>query len=155
MNDKGLTRVVVAMSGGVDSSVAAAILVDHGYDVIGMMLRLWSEPGRGMYNRCCNPDSMRLARRVAGQLEIPFYVIDAREIFRETVVNSFIDGYLDGITPNPCLVCNRKIRWSYLLKRGFAIGAEYMATGHYARLHYTKNGKVELLRAIDRNKDQS
>src|SRR3989304_4268138 len=113
-NQFTMTKVVVAMSGGVDSSVAAALLKQQGHEVIGMMLRLWSEPGREDSNRCCTPDAMAQARRVAARLDIPFYVIDAKEVFRDTVVQYFLDGYARGETPNPCLVCNRQIRWTFL-----------------------------------------
>ena len=154
-SDKSRTRVVVAMSGGVDSSVAAALLVQQGYDVIGMMLRLWSETGRQEENRCCTPDSMAQARRVAGKLGIPFYVVDAQDIFYRTVVHAFIDGYRQGVTPNPCLVCNRQIRWSFLLNHALALGAEKMATGHYARLACDEHGIYHLYRARDAAKDQS
>ena len=99
-----MTKVVVAMSGGVDSSVAAALLKSEGYEVVGMMLRLWSEEGKEGTNRCCTPEAMGLARRVAATLDIPFYVVDAKEIFRDTVVRYFLDGYAQGETPNPCLV---------------------------------------------------
>ncbi len=143
------------MSGGVDSSVAAALLKEQGYDVIGMMLRLWSEPGKEDSNRCCTPDSMAQARRVAAKLDIPFYVIDAKDVFRETVVQYFLDGYARGETPNPCLVCNRQIRWTFLLDHALALGANFMATGHYVRLRSTVSGQFELLRAADRSKDQS
>jgi len=149
-----MTKVVVAMSGGVDSSVAAALLKEQGYDVIGMMLRLWSEPGKEDSNRCCTPDSMAQARRVAAKLEIPFYVIDAKDVFRETVVEYFLEGYARGETPNPCLICNRKIRWTFLLDHALALGAEYMATGHYVRIQRAEGGN-QLLRAIDKSKDQS
>ncbi len=150
-----MKRIVVAMSGGVDSSVAAALLREQGYEVIGMMLRLWSEPGKEDSNRCCTPDSMALARRIAARLGIPFYVLDAKEIFRNTVVEAFLDGYRRGLTPNPCLVCNRRIRWEFLLQHALALGAEAMATGHYARLRRTEDGRYALLRAVDRAKDQS
>jgi tRNA-uridine 2-sulfurtransferase len=150
-----MTRVVVAMSGGVDSSVAAALLKQQGYDVIGMMLRLWSEPGKEDSNRCCTPDSMAQARRVAAKLEIPFYVIDAKDVFRETVVQYFLDGYARGETPNPCLICNKQIRWTFLLEHALALGADYMATGHYARIQKAEGGRRNLLRAADRSKDQS
>jgi tRNA-specific 2-thiouridylase len=148
-------RVVVAMSGGVDSSVAAALLQQQGYEVIGMMMRLWSEPGSEVTNRCCTPDAMALARRVSAQLGIPFYAIDAQDVFRENVVQYFIDGYTQGITPNPCLVCNRQIRWEFLLNRALALGAEAMATGHYTRLSRVGQGPVQLLKAVDPAKDQS
>lgn len=150
-----MLKVVVAMSGGVDSSVAAAILKQQGYEVVGMMLRLWSESGKEDSNRCCTPDAMALARRVAAKLEIPFYVIDAKQIFKETVVRYFIDGYARGETPNPCLVCNRQIRWKYLLDHALALGASYMATGHYARLTDSEKGGKRLLRGVDKSKDQS
>ena len=150
-----MTKVVVAMSGGVDSSVAAALLKEQGYEVIGMMMRLWSEPGKEESNRCCTPDSMAQARRVAAILDIPFYVIDAKDVFRETVVEYFLEGYARGETPNPCLICNRKIRWTFLLDHALAFGAEYMATGHYVRIRKDERGKSELLRAVDRSKDQS
>jgi tRNA-uridine 2-sulfurtransferase len=149
------STVVVAMSGGVDSSVAAALLVEHGYRVIGMMLRLWSEPGTEDENRCCTPDAMALARRVAAKLGVPFYAIDVRERFHEVVVQAFITGYEQGLTPNPCILCNREIRWGFLLERALAFGADYMATGHYARLDKGQDGTVRLLRGKDQAKDQS
>jgi tRNA-specific 2-thiouridylase len=151
-------RVVVAMSGGVDSSVAAALLVDQGYDVVGMMLRLWSEPGRGPnapQNRCCTPDQIAEARYVAGYLNIPFYVIDVRDFFRQSIVQFFIDEHALGRTPNPCILCNRVIRFDYLMERAVAIGADYLATGHYARVERTRAGEFLLRRAVDESKDQS
>jgi tRNA-specific 2-thiouridylase len=150
-----MSRVVVAMSGGVDSSAAAALLKQQGHEVLGMMLRLWSEPGKEDSNRCCTPDSMAQARRVAAKLDIPFYVVDARDVFRETVVQYFLDGYAAGKTPNPCLLCNRSIRWEFLLRHALALGAEFMATGHYARTQKSEDGRVSLLRAVDGSKDQS
>jgi tRNA-specific 2-thiouridylase len=148
------TRVAVAMSGGVDSSVAAAILVDQGYDVFGIMLRLWSEPGQESSNRCCTPDAMALAKQVAAHLEIPFYPIDARDVFYDQVVEGFISDYMSGITPNPCLRCNRHLRWEFMLNHALAFEAEYMATGHYARIK-SENGQIRLLKAVDERKDQS
>ena len=149
-------RVVIAMSGGVDSSVAAALLVRQGYDVVGMMLRLWSEDcGAGGTNRCCTPDQMWDARRIAEQLGIPFYALDAQEPFRRAVVEAFIAGYADGQTPNPCLVCNRRIRFGWLLEHARALGADFLATGHYARVQRSAEGEARLLRGVDAAKDQS
>jgi tRNA-specific 2-thiouridylase len=149
------TRVVVAMSGGVDSSVAAALLVREGYEVVGMMLRLWSEPGKEDSNRCCTPDALGMARRVAASLDIPFYAVDARDVFHNQVVQFFMDSYAQGSTPNPCLVCNRHIRWEFLLQRALAIGASYMATGHYVRLERDGQGRARLRKGVDPSKDQS
>lgn len=148
-------KVVVAMSGGVDSSVTAALLVKAGYDVTGMMLRLWSEPGREAENRCCTLDAMYLAKQVANILDIPFYVIDAKDIFYEHVVVPFIQDYKNGKTPNPCLYCNKTIRWKFLLNHALTLGAEHMATGHYARVQQDETGSYQLLKARDYTKDQS
>ncbi len=150
-------RVVVAMSGGVDSSVAAALLVEQGYDVVGMMMRLWSEAGDGAtgYNRCCTLDQMRDARRVADKLDIPFYVLDTQEVFKGTVVKFFVEQYSQGVTPNPCLECNRHIRFEWLLNNALALKADYLATGHYARVRQAPDGSYQLLKAVDDAKDQS
>jgi tRNA-specific 2-thiouridylase len=148
-------RVVVAMSGGVDSSVAAALLKQQGYEVIGIMLRLWSEPGKADDNRCCTPDAMSIAQRVAARLSIPFYALDAQDVFYDTVVKYFQDGYAQHITPNPCLECNRSIRWGFLLQYALSLGVDFLATGHYARLKQDESGLVQLLRGIDTTKDQS
>lgn len=143
------------MSGGVDSSVAAALLVEQGYDVTGIMLRLWSEPGKAESNRCCTPDAMAGARKVASSLGIPFYALNAQDIFRSTVVQAFMDGYREGITPNPCMVCNSRIRWGFMYETAREMGADFMATGHYARVQQESDGSAMLLRARDPNKDQS
>jgi tRNA-uridine 2-sulfurtransferase len=159
-----VTRVVVGMSGGVDSSVAAALLQEQGYDVIGIMLRLWSEPATvgddGVElvaeNKCCSLESMSDARRVAAQLGIPFYVINVEQPFQQTVVDYFFEEYAAGRTPNPCLRCNRHIRFTLLLDRALALGAEYLATGHYARVDDDPTtGLRRLRRGVDDSKDQS
>jgi tRNA-specific 2-thiouridylase len=145
-------RVAVAMSGGVDSSVAAALLVDQGLDVFGVMMRLWVEDGR--VNRCCSPDDVNGARRVASVLGIPFYVLDMKSAFHDGVVSFFLDGYAQGVTPNPCIECNRTIRWTHLLHDALNLGATHLATGHYARL-LERDGKWVLMRGKDIQKDQS
>lgn len=150
-------RVVVAMSGGVDSSVAAALLVEQGYEVIGMMMRLWSEEtisGR-VHNRCCTPDQMADARRIADKLDIPFYVLDTKDTFREKVVEFFIDQHRQGYTPNPCMECNRHIRFDWLQGHALAMDADFLATGHYARVEQDENGKFLLKKGVDDSKDQS
>ncbi|MCS7260305.1 MAG: tRNA 2-thiouridine(34) synthase MnmA [Anaerolineae bacterium] len=152
MTERG--TVVVAMSGGVDSAMAAALLVEQGYTVIGIMLRLWATCSMGD-NRCCTPDSMAAARQVAAQLNIPFYVLDYREVFRHIVVDYFVSTYAAGRTPNPCILCNERIRFGFLLKQALALGAQYLATGHYARVRRTEAGTYQLLRGRDLSKDQS
>ena len=146
----GQDRVVVAMSGGVDSSVAAALLVEQGYDVIGVMMRLWSE----RENRCCTPQAVDDARRVADQLGIPFYLVNYEAEFRACVVEYFVAEYSQGRTPNPCLACNRHIRFGHLLRHAQALGASYLATGHYAHVEQT-GSSCRLRMATDRRKDQS
>jgi tRNA-specific 2-thiouridylase len=158
-------RVVVAMSGGVDSSVAAARLVEQGYDVVGIMLKLWSEgetpsldPGGPTHlrsNRCCTPEDTTLARRVADQLGIPFYLVNVADSFKRTVVDDFIRQYAAGRTPNPCINCNRHIRFELLLNKALGLGAEKLATGHYACIRQRADGRMELVRGVDQNKDQS
>ncbi|HHH42323.1 MAG TPA: tRNA 2-thiouridine(34) synthase MnmA [Chloroflexi bacterium] len=144
------------MSGGVDSSVAAALLVRQGHQVIGMMLRLWSEAdnGQGPANRCCTLDAQYVAQRVADILEIPFHLVNVAERFRREVVAYFIAEYAAGRTPNPCILCNQRIRFGWLLNRALALGADYLATGHYARIRH-EGGTYRLLRGVDRPKDQS
>lgn len=151
------TRVVVAMSGGVDSSVSAALLVEGGYDVVGVMMRLWAEEGGpdSPPNRCCTPDQMADARRVAAQLDIPFYVVDMQAPFKQHVVDFFLDRYRAGVTPNPCLSCNRHIRFTHLLQHALALEADYLATGHYARVRQAGDGTYELHKGVDAAKDQS
>ncbi|MEZ4623203.1 MAG: tRNA 2-thiouridine(34) synthase MnmA, partial [Caldilineaceae bacterium] len=151
------TTVVVAMSGGFDSSVAAALLVEQGYNCIGVMMRLWAEmgEGEGSTNKCCSLESVHDARRVADSLGIPFYLINVEEPFKQHVVDFFITEYSSGKTPNPCIECNRHIRFDYLLNYARRLGADYLATGHYARLRHLDDGTVQLLRAVDEGKDQS
>ena len=151
------TTVVVAMSGGVDSSVAAAMLAERGYRCIGVMMRLWAEVagGEGSGNKCCDEESVEDARRVADRLGMPFYLINVERPFKEKVVDLFIEGYSQGLTPNPCLACNRHIRFDYLLNYARRLGADYLATGHYARLRRQADGNVHLLRGVDTQKDQS
>ena len=152
-NIKYQGRVAVAMSGGVDSSVVAALLVEQGVNVFGLMMRLWGA-GPDRRNRCCSPEDVSIARSLAEQLDIPFHVVDAQEQFKKYVVDPFIDGYAKGLTPNPCLTCNRLIRWGVLLNQAREMGATHLATGHYARLEMG-DGKYLLLRGRDRSKDQS
>lgn len=147
--------VLVAMSGGVDSSVAAALLVQQGYRVIGAMLRLWAAPGPQAENACCTLEAADLARVVARQLGIPFHTLDAREAFRAQVVEPFLEAHAQARTPNPCLWCNRRVRWAHLWAFAQEVGADYIATGHYARLRRLPDGPVQLLRGLDEHKDQS
>lgn len=142
------------MSGGVDSSVAAAVLKEQGYDVVGIMLKLWSDGENGRANRCCTPADVDAARSIANQLALPFYLINIADSFRSTVVNYFVDEYVQGRTPNPCLMCNRHIRFELLLNKALGLGAQYLATGHYARVRQVE-GQYHLLRGIDPQKDQS
>ncbi|MDY7077125.1 MAG: tRNA 2-thiouridine(34) synthase MnmA [Chloroflexota bacterium] len=149
-------RVLVALSGGVDSAVAAALLVEQGYKVSGAMLRLWVEPGPDdvCANRCCTPEAVDRARRVADRLDIPFYLINAEIPFKNQVVDYFVAEYAAGRTPNPCVPCNRAIRFGWLLDRALGMGAEFLSTGHYARVRHAEGGR-QLLRGRDPHKDQS
>ena len=146
---------VVAMSGGVDSSVAAALMKDAGYDVTGIMLKLWSGPAANNESGCCSLDAAEDARRVAQVLDIPFYVFNFAEEFSRSVVDDFVAAYARGETPNPCVTCNRSIKFSALARRARAVGAEVLATGHYARVEGEAGRRRRLLRARDRTKDQS
>ena len=153
------TTVVVAMSGGVDSSVAAARLVEAGYRVQGLMLRLWVDPfedvTQARENRCCTFEAVSDARRIADQLGIPFHLINVSDLFKEIVVDYFIREYSQARTPNPCLMCNRHLRFDVMLRYAREeLGADFLATGHYARLRWTPEG-VQLLRGVDARKDQS
>jgi tRNA-specific 2-thiouridylase len=138
------------MSGGVDSSVAAALLVEQGFEVIGVMMHLWAEEE----NRCCSPQAIDDARRVAVQLGIPFHLVDYEAEFKACVVDYFVSEYSQGRTPNPCLACNRHIRFGLLLQEARALGAEGLATGHYARVGQVDN-IYQMRMGIDPQKDQS
>lgn len=148
--------VLVALSGGVDSAVAAALLAEQGREVGGAMLRLWAEPGwgDGRSNRCCTPDAVQRAQKVADLLDIPFSIVDAQADFRAQVVDTFVAEYGAGRTPNPCIPCNRAIRFGLLLDRALAEGYAALATGHYARVRRV-GGRHQLLRGRDPDKDQS
>lgn len=157
-------RVVVAMSGGVDSSVAAALLQRAGYDVIGVFMKFWKEtPKRGRIksscnyeNKCCSVEAQADARRVAAKLKIPLYTVNAEKEFKKRVVDYFIREYAAGRTPNPCVECNHYIKFGLLLDKTRAFGADFLATGHYARISQNSKGKSQkLLTAKDKQKDQS
>jgi tRNA-specific 2-thiouridylase len=147
-------RVVVAMSGGVDSSVAAALLVERGYEVVGISLRLASEHARGRSSGCCSIEDFRDAGRVAAKLGIAHYVFDMREDFGRTVIAPFVEEYLAGRTPSPCILCNREIKFGRLRRKAAELGARFVATGHYARREL-RDGRYRLLRGRDPSKDQS
>jgi len=138
------------MSGGVDSSIATALLKKQGHDVVGVFMKFWREPGIAQENLCCSAEAKADARRIAGKLGIPFYVLDVRKEFKKKVVDYLIEEYKKGNTPNPCVECNRWIKFKFLMDKALALKADYITTGHYVRI---KNGK--LLVAKDRNKDQS
>jgi tRNA-specific 2-thiouridylase len=153
-------KIVVAMSGGVDSSVAAGILVREGHDVIGITIKTYSSEGAagdaGNESSCCSLDGINDARAVAARFGFAHYVLDFSEKFGAEVIDNFVGEYLAGRTPNPCVICNRKVKWEELIKKSLALGAEYIATGHYARVHTDQEtGRFILSRGLDRSKDQS
>ena len=153
-----MSKVVVGMSGGVDSSVAAYLLKEQGYDVIGVTMQIWQEEDACSVEEnggCCGLSAVEDARRVASALEIPYYVMNFKKEFRENVIDYFTDEYLSGRTPNPCIACNRYVKWEALLNRSMAIGAEYIATGHYARIERLANGRYTLRRSATLAKDQT
>ena len=151
-------KVVVGMSGGVDSSVAAYLLKEQGYDVIGVTMQVWPENKEYEEREggCCSLSAVNDARRVADKLGIPYYVMNFREIFEKKVIHSFVDEYLAGRTPNPCIVCNKYIKFDELLRRAEMLGADYVATGHYAKVEKDENtGRYLLYRSADDRKDQT
>ena len=148
-------KVLCAMSGGVDSSVAAALLGEQGFEVVGSMLRFWQDDRpKGAFSLCCSPDAAYDARRVADKIEVPFYLLDYRDKFEKIVVDPFVPTYERGETPNPCVWCNRDIKFGSFVKRAQMLGCDFMATGHYVRRVDGSNG-VELHRGEDDGKDQT
>lgn len=151
-------KVVVGMSGGVDSSVAAWLLKEQGYDVIGVTMQIWQDEETEVQEEsggCCGLSAVDDARRVAWDLGIPYYVMNFKEEFRENVIDYFVDEYRNGRTPNPCIACNRYVKWESLLKRSLDIGADYIATGHYARIEQLENGRYALKMSVTAAKDQT
>jgi tRNA-specific 2-thiouridylase len=147
--------VVVAMSGGVDSSVAAALMIQQGYNATGIMLKLWNGNCENKDNTCCTPEAIQQARQVAGVLGIPFYVVDVKNDFKKIVVDKFIEMSEHGLTPNPCFYCNQSIRWGVLLEKVLQLGADFLVTGHYAIIEEDQQQILHLKKGIDVNKDQS
>lgn len=147
-------RVVVAMSGGVDSSVTAAMIAKEGYDAVGISMRLYSTPPSSYSKSCCSPDDLFDARMVASSLGIPFYVANYQDAFQERVIDYFVEEYRNGRTPNPCVACNNHLKFDILLKRSLALGAKFLATGHFVRVD--RSGDVPVMRkGLDERKDQS
>ncbi len=153
-----MSRVVVGMSGGVDSSVAAYLLKEQGYEVIGVTMQIWQKEDACSIEEnggCCGLSAVEDARRVASSIGIPYYVMNFRREFRESVIDYFMSEYLSGRTPNPCIACNRYVKWEALLSRSMAIGADYIATGHYARIDRLDNGRYAIRRSAALSKDQT
>ena len=151
-------KVVVGMSGGVDSSVAALLLKEQGYDVIGVTMQIWQDEEQALkeeHGGCCGLSAVEDARRVAQVLDIPYYVMNFKQEFREKVMDYFTCEYLQGRTPNPCIACNRYVKWESLLQRSLEIGADYIATGHYARIEQLPNGRYAIRNSVTARKDQT
>jgi tRNA-specific 2-thiouridylase len=148
-------RIVVAMSGGVDSSVAAALLAEQGHDVIGLSMQLYDQSGGDKFGSCCTLDDLSDARRVASRIGFPHYIVNLEQHFQETVVSNFVNEYVAGRTPIPCAHCNSDLKFSTLLDRARGLGATQVATGHYARISRAADGLWELRRGADLEKDQS
>ncbi len=151
-------KVVVGMSGGVDSSVAAYLLKKQGYDVIGVTMQIWQDEETALQEEnggCCGLSAVDDARRVAQHLDIPYYVMNFKQEFKCQVMDYFIEEYLQGRTPNPCIACNRYVKWESLLKRSLEIGADYIATGHYARIDQMSNGRFAIRNSVTAAKDQT
>lgn len=150
-------KVVVGLSGGVDSSVAAYLLKQQGYDVIGVTMQTWQDAQtvQASEGSCGGQSAVEDAEKVARCLDIPYYVIDFKKEFKCNVIDYFIEEYLQGRTPNPCVVCNRYVKWEALLQRGLAMGADYIATGHYARIDRLKNGRYAVRNSVTAAKDQT
>ena len=151
-------RVVVGMSGGVDSSVAAYLLKEAGYDVVGVTMQIWQKEDDDTVSAnggCCGQSAVEDAARVASRIGIPHYVMNFRDEFQEKVIQYFMDEYLAGRTPNPCIACNRYVKWESLLQRSLQIGADYIATGHYARIAKLPNGRFAIQRSATAAKDQT
>lgn len=147
-------KVVIGMSGGVDSSVAAYLLKEQGYEVIGIMMKFVPDDGEEDERACCSLSAVTDARMVADALDIPFYVINFKKPFKRDVIDYFIEDYMAGRTPNPCVMCNKKIKFNALFNKAKALGADYIATGHYAQI-LEENGRYQLKRGIDERKDQT
>ena len=151
-------KVVVGMSGGVDSSVAAWLLKQQGYDVVGVTMQIWQDEAEEVQQEnggCCGLSAVDDARRVAETIGIPYYVMNFKDDFRKNVMDYFADSYLNGQTPNPCIACNRYVKWEALLERSLQIGADYIATGHYARIEKLPNGRYAIRNSVTAAKDQT